>query len=121
MSARERIEALLAASQGESQDYIDGIRDALHAVISGNRESTPEQRQKKTARVLRRRKRLNDELIERSFSRRRHYSYAEWLVVMDRSLSTQDVARKLGRTYKGVMHARSKLNRGYIPFSEEKS
>jgi hypothetical protein len=126
MSAREEVQALLERAQadGRSSEYVAGLQDALVAVTEWQRSTnrwgtprlnTPERKARARNRVQRRRKRLNDELIENSMSRRKHYSYAEWVVIMDRELSAQEVARRLGRTYRGIMHARSKLARGYVP------
>jgi hypothetical protein len=120
VSAREEVQALLdrAQTEGRSSEYVAGLQDALVVVTKWQRSSGRTRGSYGPAanvRAKQRNKRRNDEMIERSTSRRLHYTYAEWLVVMDDNLNARQVADKLGRTWRGIETARRKLRRGYVP------
>lgn len=73
----------------------------------GYRPATTEQNQRKSQRNVR----VNREFIDRSFHRRRWYTEDEMVVVRDLSITHAEAARKLGRTPKGVEHARKKIRK----------
>lgn len=116
MSAREEVEKLLIEAQkgNAHPERIRALQDAMEAVAVWQhdhrvRTITETTRKNSNRRRSQKNNAVNREFIPRSPYRRQWYTDSEWEIIATSELTVKEIAAQLGRTPKGIQHARKKL------------